>query len=143
VEVERATGLVQVVDYVVVEDCGVLINPDVVDGQIRGGVAQGLGGALLEQLVHDPIGQPLSSTMLDYLVPTAVDVPDIRIEHIETPAPTTSLGTKGVGEAGTAGAPAAIHCAVNDALAQVGKRVFTQPIRPEHVLDALTGGPSG
>jgi aerobic carbon-monoxide dehydrogenase large subunit len=138
VEVERATGLVRVVDYVVVEDCGVLINPGVVDGQIRGGVAQGLGGALLEQLVHDPIGQPLSSTMLDYLVPTAVDVPDIRIEHIETPAPTTSLGTKGVGEAGTAGAPAAIHCAVNDALAQVGGRVLTQPIRPEHVLDALT-----
>jgi aerobic carbon-monoxide dehydrogenase large subunit len=143
VEVERATGLVRVVDYVVVEDCGVLINPDIVDGQIRGGVAQGLGGALLEQLVHDPIGQPLSSTMLDYLVPTAVDVPDIRIEHIETPAPTTSLGTKGVGEAGTAGAPAAIHCAVNDALAQVGGRVLTQPIRPEHVLDALTARSSG
>ena len=79
--------------------------------------------------------------MLDYLVPTAVDVPDIRIEHIETPAPTTSLGTKGVGEAGTAGAPAAVHCAVNDALAQVGGRVFSQPIRPEHVLAALTASP--
>lgn len=79
--------------------------------------------------------------MLDQLVPTAVDVPDIRIEHIETPAPTTSLGTKGVGEAGTAGAPAAVHCAVNDALAQVGGRVFSQPIRPEHVLAALTASP--
>jgi carbon-monoxide dehydrogenase large subunit len=138
VEVERATGLVRVVDYAVVEDCGVLINPDIVDGQIRGGVAQGLGGALLERLVHDPIGQPQTSTMLDYLVPTAVDVPDIRIEHIETPAPSTTLGTKGVGEAGTAGAPAAIHCAVNDALARTGAAgVFRQPIRPEDVLDAL------
>jgi carbon-monoxide dehydrogenase large subunit len=138
VEVERATGLVRVVDYAVVEDCGVLVNPDIVDGQIRGGVAQGLGGALLEHVVLDPIGQPQTSTLLDYLVPTAVDVPDIRIEHIETPAPTTTLGTKGVGEAGTAGAPAAIHCAVNDALARVGARVWRQPIRPEDVLAALT-----
>jgi carbon-monoxide dehydrogenase large subunit len=138
VEVERATGLVRVVDYAVVEDCGVLVNPDIVDGQIRGGVAQGLGGALLERIVLDPIGQPQTSTLLDYLVPTAVDVPDIRIEHIETPAPTTTLGTKGVGEAGTAGAPAAIHCAVNDALARVGARVSRQPIRPEDVLAALT-----
>jgi aerobic carbon-monoxide dehydrogenase large subunit len=137
VEVERATGLVRVVDYGVVEDCGVLVNPDIVDGQIRGGVAQGLGGALLERLVHDPIGQPQTSTLLDYLVPTAVDVPDIRIEHIETPAPTTTLGTKGVGEAGTAGAPAAVHCAVNDALARLGARVHRQPIRPEDVLAAL------
>jgi carbon-monoxide dehydrogenase large subunit len=144
VEVERATGLVRVVDYAVVEDCGVLINPDIVDGQIRGGVTQGLGGALLEQLVHDPIGQPQTSTMLDYLVPTAVDVPDIRIEHIETPAPTTSLGTKGVGEAGTAGAPAAIHCAVNDALSHAGAPgVFRQPIRPEDVLGALARGAAG
>ena len=138
VEVERATGLVRVVDYAVVEDCGVLVNPDIVDGQIRGGVAQGLGGALLEHVVLDPIGQPQTSTLLDYLLPTAVDVPDIRIEHIETPAPTTTLGTKGVGEAGTAGAPAAIHCAVNDALARVGARVWRQPIRPEDVLAALT-----
>lgn len=138
VEVERATGLVRVVDYLVVEDCGVLINPDIVDGQIRGGVTQGLGGALLEHVIHDDIGQPQTSTMLDYLVPTSVDVPDIRIEHIETPAPTTSLGTKGVGEAGTAGAPAAIHCAVNDALARGGAAgVWRQPIRPADVLDAL------
>jgi carbon-monoxide dehydrogenase large subunit len=140
VEVERATGLVRVVDYLVVEDCGVLINPGIVDGQIRGGVTQGLGGALLEHVIHDEIGQPQTSTMLDYLVPTTVDVPDIRIEHIETPAPSTSLGTKGVGEAGTAGAPAAIHCAVNDALARGGAAgVWRQPIRPADVLEALGG----
>jgi aerobic carbon-monoxide dehydrogenase large subunit len=144
VEVQRATGLVRVVDYLVVEDCGVLINPDIVDGQIRGGVAQGLGGALLEHVIHDEIGQPQTSTMLDYLVPTTVDVPDIRIEHIETPAPTTSLGTKGVGEAGTAGAPAAIHCAVNDALARGGAAgVWRQPIRPSDVLGALAAAAGG
>jgi carbon-monoxide dehydrogenase large subunit len=137
VEVDRTTGLVRVLDYAVVEDCGVLINPDIVDGQIRGGVAQGLGGALLERIVHDEEGQPQTSTMLDYLLPTATDVPDIRIEHIETPSPSTSLGTKGVGEAGTAGAPAAVHCAVNDALAQLGARVWAQPIRPGDVVDAL------
>ncbi len=137
VEVDRSTGLVRVLDYAVVEDCGVLINPDIVDGQIRGGVAQGLGGALLERIVHDEAGQPQTSTMLDYLLPTATDVPDIRIEHIETPSPSTSLGTKGVGEAGTAGAPAAVHCAVNDALAQLGARVWAQPIRPEDVVEAL------
>lgn len=137
VEVGQATGLVRVVDYVVVEDCGVLLNPEIVDGQIRGGVAQGLGGALLERLVHDRTGQPLTSTMLDYLLPTASDLPDIRIEHIQTSAPTTSLGTKGVGEAGTAGAPAALHCAVNDALSGLGAAVFRQPILPEDVLDAL------
>ena len=141
VEVERTTGLVRVVDYLVVEDCGVLINPDIVDGQIRGGVAQGLGGALLEHVIHDGIGQPQTSTMLDYLVPTTVDVPEIRVEHIETPSPSTSLGTKGVGEAGTAGAPAAIHCAVNDALARAGAHgVWRQPIRPDDVLQALGAG---
>ena len=144
VEVERATGLVRVVDYLVVEDCGVLINPDIVDGQIRGGVAQGLGGALLEHVIHDAIGQPQTSTMLDYLLPTPFDVPDIRIAHIETPAPTTSLGTKGVGEAGTAGAPAALHCAVNDALARAGAAgVWQQPIRPADVLAALSGARDG
>jgi CO/xanthine dehydrogenase Mo-binding subunit len=137
VEVDRTTGLVRVLDYAVVEDCGVLINPDIVDGQIRGGVAQGLGGALLEKIVHDEDGQPQTSTMLDYLLPTATDVPDIRIEHIESPSPSTSLGTKGVGEAGTAGAPAAVHCAVNDALAQLGARVWAQPIRPGDVVEAL------
>lgn len=137
VEIEPDTGLIRVVDYLVVEDCGILINPDIVDGQIRGGVAQGLGGALLERVVYDHSGQPQASTMLDYLIPSATDVPDIRIEHIETPAPTTVLGTKGVGEAGTAGAPAAIHCAVNDALSAVNARVFGQPILPQHILDAL------
>lgn len=138
VEVEEDTGLVRIVDYVCVEDCGVLINPDIVDGQIRGGVAQGVGGALLERLHYDEDGQLLTSTLLDYLLPAGPDLPDIRITHIETPSP-TPLGVKGAGEAGAAGAPAAVHNAVNDALAQRDARVWHQPITPERVLRALDG----
>lgn len=137
VEIDPGTGFVDLVEYLVVEDCGVLINPEIVDGQIRGGVTQGVGGALFEHLVYDDNGQLLTSTLLDYLVPSATDLPDIAIEHIETPSPVTVLGTKGVGEAGTAGAPAAVHCAVNDALARRGGRVWHQPITPEQVLDAI------
>jgi carbon-monoxide dehydrogenase large subunit len=137
VEIDEDSGLVQLVDYVCVEDCGVLINPDIVDGQIRGGVAQGVGGALLERLHYDEDGQLLTSTLLDYLMPTGPDLPDVRISHIETPSPVTMLGVKGAGEAGAAGAPAAVHNAVNDALALRGARVWHQPITPERVLRAL------
>jgi carbon-monoxide dehydrogenase large subunit len=137
VEIDEDSGLVHLVDYVCVEDCGVLINPDIVDGQIRGGVAQGVGGALLERLHYDEDGQLLTSTLLDYLMPTGPDLPDIRTAHIETPSPVTKLGVKGAGEAGAAGAPAAVHNAVNDALSRRGARVWHQPITPERVLRAL------
>jgi aerobic carbon-monoxide dehydrogenase large subunit len=137
VEVDESSGLVHVLDYVCVEDCGVLINPDIVDGQIRGGVAQGLGGALYERLYYDESGQLLTSTLLDYLLPTGPELPDIRIAHIETPSPITMLGVKGAGEAGAAGAPAAVHNAVNDALSPLGARVWHQPITPERVVRAL------
>lgn len=139
VEVDEDSGLVHLVDYVCVEDCGVLINPDIVDGQIRGGVAQGVGGALLERLHYDERGQLLTSTLLDYLLPTGPDLPDIRVDHIETPSPVTKLGVKGAGEAGAAGAPAAVHNAVNDALSRRGARVWHQPLTPERVLRALDG----
>lgn len=138
VEVDADLGLVTVLDYQVVEDCGVLINPDIVDEQIRGGIAQGIGGALFEHLHYDHDGQLLTTTLLDYQLPTAAELPDVTIEHIETPSPLTALGTKGAGEAGAAGAPAAIHNAVNDALAQVGARVWHQPITPELILRAVT-----
>ncbi|HEY2097065.1 MAG TPA: xanthine dehydrogenase family protein molybdopterin-binding subunit [Pseudonocardia sp.] len=137
VEIDEDSGLVRLVDYSCVEDCGVLINPSIVDGQIRGGVAQGVGGALLERLYYDENGQLLTSTLLDYLLPAGPDLPDIHISHIETPSPITMLGVKGAGEAGAAGAPAAVHNAVNDALAQRGARVWHQPITPERVLRAL------
>lgn len=143
VAVDPRTGLVRLLDYVVVEDCGVLINPDVVDGQIRGGIAQGVGGALLERIVYDDDGQLLTASLLDYLIPTATDLPDIRIHHLQTPAPGSLLGTKGVGEAGTAGAPAAVHRAVDAALARLGAHVDQQPITPEVVLDAVhAAGPT-
>lgn len=137
VEVDPQLGTVAVTDYLVVEDCGVMINPALVDGQIRGGVAQGIGGALFEELVLDDAGQPLVGTLMDYLVPTTMDVPDLVIEHIETPSPVSLLGTKGVGEAGTAGAPAAVHNAVNDALRHLGATVWRQPMTPERVLAAI------
>jgi carbon-monoxide dehydrogenase large subunit len=137
VEIDEDSGLVHVVDYLCVEDCGVLINPDIVDGQIRGGVAQGIGGALYERLYYDETGQLLTSTLLDYLLPTGPELPDLRIAHLETPSPNTMLGVKGAGEAGAAGAPAAVHNAVNDALSQVGARVWHQPITPERVLRAI------
>jgi carbon-monoxide dehydrogenase large subunit len=137
VEVEPDTGLVHLVGYTCVEDCGVLINPSIVDGQIRGGVVQGVGGALYERLHYDESGQLLTSTLLDYLLPSGPELPDIEIHHIETPSPITLLGTKGAGEAGAAGAPAAVHNAVNDALAQRGARVWHHPITPERVLRAL------
>jgi carbon-monoxide dehydrogenase large subunit len=137
VEVDRDSGIVRLVDYHCIEDCGVLINPAIVDGQIRGGVVQGIGGALLERLHYDSDGQLLTSTLMDYLLPTGADIPDIHIEHIETPSPVTMLGVKGAGEAGAAGAPGAVHNAVNDALSQRGARVWHQPITPERVLRAL------
>jgi carbon-monoxide dehydrogenase large subunit len=138
VEIDPELGLVSVLDYIVVEDCGVLLNPRIVDEQIRGGVVQGLGGALFEHLLYDERGQLLTTSMLDYHLPTADVVPDIRISHIETPSQLNKLGTKGAGEAGAAGAPAAIHGAVNDALSRAGAdRVWRQPITPELVLAAL------
>jgi carbon-monoxide dehydrogenase large subunit len=97
---------------VVVSDCGTLVNPTIVEGQIHGGVAQGLGAALLEEIVHRADGEPLTTTLLDYLVPTADVMPSIEIEHLETPAPHTPGGMKGMGEGGTNGAFAAVANAV-------------------------------
>lgn len=138
VEVDPETGQVALVRYVVVEDCGVMINPMVVDGQVCGGVAQGVGSALLEQLVYDEGGQPLTTSLMDYLVPAATDVPTIEIRHLVTPTDRSATGAKGMGEGGTIGAPAAVLNAVNDALAGRGT-VTRLPIRPADVLAALAG----
>jgi carbon-monoxide dehydrogenase large subunit len=130
------TGEVRLLRYVVSEDCGVMINPAIVEGQIAGGVAQGLGGALLEDFQYDSDGNPLTTTFLDYLLPTAVDVPDIEYGHIETPASTPG-GYKGVGEGGAIGAPPAVANAVNDALALVGARITRAPFSPARIVEAL------
>ena len=134
VEVDRATCRVSVLRYVVVEDCGRMVNPLIVDGQVHGGVAQGIGAALLEEIVHDEHGQLLSGTLMDYVVPSACEVPWMEVHHIETPSPVTLGGFRGMGEGGTIGAPAAIANAVADALAPLGVEVAELPVTPERIF---------
>jgi len=136
VEVDAETGRVTVRRYVVVEDCGPVVNPTIVEGQIHGAVAQGLGEALLESADYDEHGQPLSGTLMDYALPRAADVPGFEIGHEETPSPRMPGGVKGMGEGGTIGAPAAIANAVADALGPDGVRITALPIRPAVVLGA-------
>jgi carbon-monoxide dehydrogenase large subunit len=137
VEVDVETGQTRVVRYAAVDDCGRVVNPALLAGQITGGVAQGIGGALLEHCVYDDAGQPLATTLMDYAVPRADDLPSFDVDYLETPAPALPGGFKGAGEAGTAGAPAAILNAVNDALAPFGVVITEQPVTAERVLRAL------
>ncbi|HYT84948.1 MAG TPA: molybdopterin cofactor-binding domain-containing protein, partial [Burkholderiales bacterium] len=136
-EVDTDTGFVKLLKMWCVDDCGRVINPKLVDEQARGGIVQGIGGALFEQCLYDDRGQLLNATMADYLVPMAAEMPDIECAHVQTPTKTSMLGAKGAGEAGTGGAPAAIMNAVNDALRPFGAKVTRQPITPEVVLKAL------
>jgi carbon-monoxide dehydrogenase large subunit len=137
VAVDPETGGVEILDYVVVEDAGVLVNPMIVDGQIQGGTAQGIGSALFEEMPFDQQGQPLATTLADYLLPGCPEVPNIRILHMETPSPYTELGQKGVGEGGAIGPAAAIANAVNDALQTLGVELCEIPITPPRILAAL------
>ncbi len=137
VEVDRETGKVEIVRYVVSEDCGVMINPNVVEGQIAGGVVQGIGGVLYEHLAYDEDGNPLTTTFMDYLLPTAAEVPVIEYGHIETPAPTNPGGHKGMGEGGAIASPPAVINAVADALAPLGVQITTQPLGPTDVMALL------
>ncbi len=137
VEVDPDTGLVKLLKHWCVEDCGTVINPMLVDEQIRGGVVQGIGAALYEECLYDADGQLLNGNMADYLVPMALEMPDIVCAHIETPTKQSQLGAKGVGEAGTAGAPAAVMNAINDALSPLKARVTAMPFTPERILLAL------
>jgi aerobic carbon-monoxide dehydrogenase large subunit len=137
VAVDPETGGVEILDYVVVEDAGVLINPMIVDGQILGGTAQGIGSALYEEMPFDGQGQPLASTLADYLLPGPPEVPDIRLLHMETPSPYSEFGQKGVGEGGAIGPAAAIANAINDALKVRGVEICEIPITPRRILAAL------
>jgi carbon-monoxide dehydrogenase large subunit len=137
VEVDPETGGVRVDRYVVVEDCGVVVNPMIVEGQVRGGVAQGIASALYEQLVYDGEGQLTTASLMDYLAPTAAEIPPVEVLHLETPSGFGALGAKGMGEGGTIGAVATIVNAVNDALRDTGTAFDRVPITPEMVLDAL------
>ncbi|MGP8304100.1 xanthine dehydrogenase family protein molybdopterin-binding subunit [Streptomyces inhibens] len=137
VELHQGTGQVEILRYVCVEDCGVAINPQVVEGQCRGGIAQGIAGALFEQVTYDEMGEPSATSFMDYKVPTAHEIPDVLIHHLETPSAFTETGAKGAGEGGTIGAPAAVLNAVNDALRPTGVELDHTPITPETVHRAL------
>ncbi|GLV72615.1 xanthine dehydrogenase family protein molybdopterin-binding subunit [Streptomyces hygroscopicus] len=138
VELHEDTGQVEILAYVCVEDCGVAVNPQVVEGQCRGGIAQGISGALFEQITYDAQGEPSATSFMDYKVPTAQEIPEVVIHHLETPCAFTATGAKGAGEGGTIGAPAAVLNAVNDALRPTGVELDNTPITPETVHRALT-----
>jgi carbon-monoxide dehydrogenase large subunit len=137
VEIDPLTGNLRFVRYVVVHDCGVVINPTIVEGQIQGGVAQGIGGAFYERLHFDDSGQLLNASFMDFLMPTAVEVPDIEIAHLETPSPLNPLGVKGVGEAGTIPVAAVVAEAVEDALAPLGVRIREMPLSPARLRELI------
>jgi carbon-monoxide dehydrogenase large subunit len=140
VEVDPGTGVVRLLRYVVAHDCGALINPLIVEGQIHGGVAQGVGGGLLEEMVYDDQGQLLTGTFMDYLIPTAMELPPIETVHLEYPSPRNPLGVKGIGEGGAISPPAAIANAVEDALLPFGVRVTRTPLGPSVVLELIRDG---
>jgi len=141
VVIDPGTGAIRLHRYLVVEDCGVVINPVVVDGQVRGGVTQGAAAALLERVCFDSEGQPASATLMDYLAPTAAEMCAVDIVHLQTPSKFSETGAKGMGEGGTIGAPAAVLNAVNDALCDTGVRFDHIPVLPHEVSAALNGAP--
>jgi carbon-monoxide dehydrogenase large subunit len=143
VDVDVETGLVTVERYVVAEDCGALINPAVVDGQIRGGVAQGIGAVLLERTAYDQDGNCQSATFMDYLVPTACDIPRIEIAHLETVALDADVNFRGVGEGGMIVAPPTIVNAIEDALSPFGVRIYEQHLPPARILELIAAADSG
>jgi carbon-monoxide dehydrogenase large subunit len=135
--VDVETGFVKLLKHWAVEDCGRVINPKLVDEQIRGAIVQGIGGALFEECLYDDQGLMQNGSMADYLVPMAGEMPDIEVAHVETPTRSSILGAKGAGEAGTAGAPAAVVNAINNALRPLHAQVWSQPVTPEKILKAL------
>ena len=143
VAIDPEVGAVEILDYVVVEDAGRMINPMVVDGQIFGGSAQGIGTAFYEEMPFDEEGQPLASTLADYLLPGATEVPEIRVFHMETPSPYTEFGVKGIGEGGAIAPAGALANAVNDALKPLGTEVNELPMTPRRILAAIgAAGPA-
>ena len=137
VEVDAATGEVTILRYVVAHDCGRLINPMLVDGQVRGGVAHGIGNALFERMLYDEEGEPLTTNYADYLLPTAPDVPRIEIVHLESPSPLNPIGVKGAGEGGTIPAAACVIAAIEDALSPLGVRITEHPVSPARISQLI------
>ena len=143
VELDRATGVPSIRKYVVVHDAGVLINPELAEGQVLGGVVQGLGGGLLEEIVFDGQAQLLTGSLADYLVPTASDVPPIEVLHRETASPLNALGVKGLGEGGAIAPPVVLANAVCDALRPIGFEIFATPLRPAALVEAMASAGAG
>jgi aerobic carbon-monoxide dehydrogenase large subunit len=137
VAVDTGTGHVEILDYVVCHDCGTMVNPMIVEAQVVGGVAQGLGTALYEEIPYDENGQPLASTFLDYTIPGFPEVPDVRVLHMETPSPHTRFGIKGMGEGGAIAPPAVVVNAINDALRPLGVEISETPATPGRILDKI------
>ncbi len=143
VAVDPELGEVEILDYAIVEDGGTLVNPMVVDGQILGGLAQGIGTALYEEMPFDSAGQPLASTLADYLLPGAPEVPMPFIGHMETPSPYTKFGVKGIGEGGAIAPPAAIANAINDALRPLGAQMLRSPVTPRRIVEQVLAARAG
>jgi carbon-monoxide dehydrogenase large subunit len=140
VEVDRATGKVDILRYIAVDDCGTVINPLTARGQVEGGLAQGIAQALLEEVVYDAEGQPITSSLVDYAVPGAPDLPDMESHHVEVRTSFNPLGAKGLGESGATAAPQAVVNAVVDALSHLGVRTLDMPLTPFRVWSAMNGG---
>jgi carbon-monoxide dehydrogenase large subunit len=140
VEVDVETGAVELLQHVAVDDCGRVINPMLAAGQVHGGIAQGVAQALFEQVVYDSDGNPITTTFIDYAVPSAAELPSFAVSHTETRTPRNPLGAKGIGESGTTGATAAVWNAVVDALAPYGVRHLDMPFTPERVWRAIHRG---
>ena len=137
VAVDVEQGGVEILDYVIVEDCGTIVNPMVVEGQTYGGIAQGIGTAMYEESPYDLNGQPLASTLADYTLPGATEIPTLRIFHQESPSPYTMFGIKGMGEGGAIAPPAVIFNGVNDALRSSGVEVNETPLTARRLLEAI------
>jgi carbon-monoxide dehydrogenase large subunit len=143
VAVDKGTGLVKILDYAIAHDCGTIVNPMIVDGQMMGGLAQGIGTALYEEMPYNSDGQPLASTFMDYLVPGASEMPPTRIEHLSLPSPITRYGIKGMGEGGAIPPPASLCNAVNDALRPLGASINETPMTPDRIIRALINAQTG
>jgi carbon-monoxide dehydrogenase large subunit len=141
VAVDPLTGKVDIVDYVIIEDCGTMVNPMIVEGQAMGGATQGIGTALYEESPYDETGQPLAATLADYLLPGSMDAPRFRVHHTETPSPYTDHGIKGVGEGSAIAPPAAIVNAINDALRPLGVEIGETPATPRRIIAAIMARP--
>jgi carbon-monoxide dehydrogenase large subunit len=137
VEVDTETGRVTISKYVAVDDCGPVVNPEIVDGQLHGGIAQGIAQALYEEAIHDEDGNPLTTTMADYMIPGAPEIPNMILDRTETPSPTNPLGVKGIGESGTIGSSPAVVNAVIDALSNLGVTHVDMPASPMKIWSAI------